>query len=302
MDNINTTTAVEETAASETVAVTTEAVTPEVAVEVADPKAFNQETIANAQEILSAAEAKVAEIRATRETKKSSKMVKPQIGAIGRAREAAEEVRKMRPRIVTDNAPKSVLDEEPPTTIAAIAPRRMKISDFTIPAVTRPIAVPVGNLRVHVKNLIPYEEVLDGIQWVINIVFDGRPYVSAPLLEIVEEVAVLRLYTNIDTSEIDQVSFNLDDFYKWFSIIKKNKIDSAARSVIDADQLSFFHRTLHETLKSIVEYNNSAAGLIEQLTSKNLMNNLELEKITSQLDGEAGESIRTLLDAYKHLS
>lgn len=124
----------------------------------------------------------------------------------------------------------------------------------------------IGEAVVTIKSLIPYEEVLDMIQWTVNLVIDDRPFVSEPLREIVSNMAIIKYYTNLDSADIlDNPTFEIKALFERYDILMAHDVFNRVKEFIDAEQLRFFNETLEKTMQNIVNYRNSAQGIIDAL-------------------------------------
>ena len=141
-----------------------------------------------------------------------------------------------------------------------------------------------GDGVIMVKNNLPYETVFEMIQWSINFIMDDRPFVSAPLKEIIEDLALIKFYTNIDLAEIEVIGFSASELYADYDILKDSGIIEDVEGFINKEQLAFYKRTLDATLKSLVEYRNSAAGLLERIHTLASNQSAQIENITEILD------------------
>ena len=119
-----------------------------------------------------------------------------------------------------------------------------------------------------VKQTIPFEQILKLIQWVINLTIDDRPFISEPIKKIVQDCALLKYYTNIDLTFIDSGDFEATKLYEAYDLIFAHDIMEKVKPLINPMQLEFISSTIDKTLKSIVDYRNSAQGIIDVLSLK----------------------------------
>lgn len=158
---------------------------------------------------------------------------------------------------------------------------KVQIVDFGPLPETKLVYRQFGATTVEISTTIPYEQMLTMIQWSIAFIMDERTFISAPLHQIIRDIALLKFYTNIDCSEIEIEGFSAAQVYEWYDIIKHFEIPNGVRDMIDKDQYVFFIETLDATLNSIVAYRNSAAGIVDRLSEQNDRNKGE---ITNALD------------------
>lgn len=175
-----------------------------------------------------------------------------------------------------------------------------KVSILQFGAVPAPetIYVQVGDASLEVTKKLPYEQVIEAIEWAVNSILDDRTFISAPLYEIIQDIAIVKFYTNLDTSDIGAEYFNLTDFYEWYDILQSFEVIDKVSRMIDEKQLTFFRETLAKTVHSLMEYRNSAAGIIDRLTAQNNKDNLEMSTVLERLtDGDLAK-VTTLMETF----
>lgn len=124
----------------------------------------------------------------------------------------------------------------------------------------------IGEAVVTIKPELPYEEVLQMIQWCVNLIVDERPFISEPLHQIVRNMALVKFYTNLDSADIlDNPTFELKDLFEKYDILIHHDVFNRIKSFIDSKQLEFFEATLEKTMNNIVAYRNSAQGILDTL-------------------------------------
>lgn len=124
--------------------------------------------------------------------------------------------------------------------------------------------IKIGNTEIEMVTIIPYEDVFDMIQWCIGYIADDRPFVSEPVRQLIMDFAILKYYTNLDISFINQEA-RISDIYAEYDLVKQSKIVTIVKDNIDQEQLSFFTDSINKTILSITQYKNSAVGVIDNL-------------------------------------
>lgn len=125
--------------------------------------------------------------------------------------------------------------------------------------------VQIGDAVLQVKKYIPYEEMLDMIQWCIDYIINDRPFISAPLKKIIKDLAVLNFFTNIDVSFLTEYH-DMKDIYEEYDLVYRHNVIDQIIPKIDEGQMKFFNETLDATLESIMAYRNSAVGIVDALS------------------------------------
>lgn len=141
----------------------------------------------------------------------------------------------------------------------------------------------IGEAQVIIRPSIPYEEMLDMIQWCIDFTINDRPFLSAPLRRIIKDFAILKFYTNFDFSFMDTVH-ELKDIYGEYDLLKRYAVVEAVLEVVDPAQLKFFNETLDETLTSILAYRNSAQGIVDSISDAAKDVNKDVEGALAMVD------------------
>lgn len=157
---------------------------------------------------------------------------------------------------------------------------RISLASVGTVAHEEPIYLQIGEATIELRREIPYEEVLDMMQWCIDYVVNDRPFLSAPLRKIVEDMAVLKFYTNLDVDTI-MASIEMTDIYAAYDVIKTFNIMEEVLPKINSTQYRFFLETMHETVDSIIAYRNSAKGIIDALAT-------DAKKDTEAMEGAMG--------------
>lgn len=142
---------------------------------------------------------------------------------------------------------------------------KIQLANFGSPIVNEPEYFTINDQVIMVKKTIPYEEVLDMIQWMVNVILDDRTFVSGPLYQIGFDFGILKYFTNIAINDFSDPTYDIKTIYEDYDIIKGNRIIDEVINKIDVDQLSFVKTTLVRTIKSLIDYRNSAQGIIDAL-------------------------------------
>lgn len=161
----------------------------------------------------------------------------------------------------------------------------ISLAAFGATPVSNSITKLVAGQQIQITPVIPYEKILEAMQWSIDLILDDRTFISAPLKTIISDFALIKFWSNV--SIYDTTAAAAEDLYQNYDIVISHGVLAACREVISKEQQDFFFQTLFETLESIVAYRNSAAGIVESLTEK------------AKEGGEKGQDILSLLDDPK---
>lgn len=164
--------------------------------------------------------------------------------------------------------------------------KKVTIADIGVADFSAEKSVQIGAAFVTVRTQIPYERLLDMIQWGIDLIIDDRPYIATALEHIVTELSILHAYTDITCSLFDVESPDAKDIYEVYDILKQHDAFSKVAAQIDADQLAFYRKILHDSVRSIIDYRNSAAGVLERLQRFASEDAGNMEKLNGMLADE----------------
>ena len=173
---------------------------------------------------------------------------------------------------------------------------KIKLLDLgVLPEITA-TSIQVGAATVEVTPRIPYETVLDMIQWCIDFIINDRPFVSEPLKQIIKDFAVLKYYTNLDISFVEEFRA-IDEIYENYDIVDRYGIVKRVREHLDNDQIEFFDKTLDATLKAIADYRNSAKGILDAVTENSKKDVEQMQQALDLLgDEEQNRKIANLIN------
>lgn len=153
-----------------------------------------------------------------------------------------------------------------------------------------------GIIEIKVAPLITYNEVMDMIEWIINIAASGRQFISIPVLRIVEDMGMIKFYTNLNVK--DNELLDSFDFLKRFGIIDEVK------EQINREQLEWTFSSVEATMDNIVEYQNSARGILDIINEEAKSDTMNLDKLLKTVSDnkEAFDNFNKLLQRYEKLN
>lgn len=176
-----------------------------------------------------------------------------------------------------------------------MADNRIKLNSLGVIEEVAPQYVQIGETVVTVERFIPYEKMLDMIQWCIDYIINDRPFISAPLKKIIKEFAILNFYTNFDFNFLTEYH-EMSDIYAEYDLVYRYGVMEKVLQFIDKGQIDFFNKTLDETLESIMAYRNSAAGIVDALAEHAKADTKAMEKAIEMIsDDEQNQKIGQLL-------
>lgn len=143
---------------------------------------------------------------------------------------------------------------------------KITIAALGLPTTAASTTVQIGDAQVEIAHTIPYEKLLEMVQWCINLTLDERPFMSEPIRQIVVDFALVKYFTNIETP-LDDAEFDLDKMYENYDLLLGHNAIETIKQNISPKQLEMFISHFDKTCASIIQYKNSAAGIVDKLSA-----------------------------------
>lgn len=164
------------------------------------------------------------------------------------------------------------------------------------------VDIQIGDATITVTPRIPFETFLDMVQWAINFIVDDRPFISEPLRRVVMDMAILKYYTNFDVSFMDDPTFSTHELFENYDLLISHNAIATVRQNMDGAQRDYFEVAVAKTAQSIVDYRNSAQGIVDQLTVNAKENTEALENAMSLIkDPDNMANVNGLMAAIERL-
>lgn len=176
---------------------------------------------------------------------------------------------------------------------------RISVAAIGTVAQEEPIYLQIGEVTIELRRRISYEEILNMMQWCIDMIVGERPFMSAPLTRIVKDFGILNAYTNLDLG-VSHPYDKMSDIYAEYDVIQAFDVMPNILEKIDRRQVEFFEETLDKTLESILAYRNSAKGIVDALAADAEADSKKMEKAMSLLNNAEQQSqVKAVLEAAK---
>lgn len=176
---------------------------------------------------------------------------------------------------------------------------RISVAAIGNVAQEEPIYLQIGEATIELRRRISYEEILNMMQWCIDMIVGEKPFMSAPLTRIVKDFAILNAYTNLDLG-VSHAYDEMSDIYAEYDVIQAFDVMPNVLEKIDHRQVEFFEKTLDKTLESILAYRNSAKGIVDALAADAEADGEKMEKAMSLLNSAEQQSqVKAVLEAAK---
>lgn len=176
---------------------------------------------------------------------------------------------------------------------------RISINTLTAAPEKDSIFLEIGGATIEVKPHVSTEELMATMEWVVNVVCGDNPFISAPLLRMVKDFAIIGAYTNLDCSIINKGQ-DMSEIYREYDVINSLGIMENIVPKLDAKQIAFFETMTDKTLESIIAYRNSAKGIVDALAADAKLDTKQMEEAMDILNNpNKQEQIKTIIETAK---
>ena len=148
-----------------------------------------------------------------------------------------------------------------------------------------------NNQKIEIKQYLPIQEKLDLIAKILTIIVDEHVFCNPCKIEIFEAIELLTSYTNINLTEKQS-----EDIFKIYDLISSSGLLAAIKDLIPADELTYIENGIHDTVKEIYRYRDSAMGIMEQIAQDYKNVNFNLKSLANDIEEIQENSIITKLD------
>lgn len=156
------------------------------------------------------------------------------------------------------------------------------------------VFIQFGEATVSLKRKIPYQEILDLVQLVVDFSITDQPILSGVVKNIALDMAIVKYYTNLDCAIFEEGT-ELEKIYKEYGILVDFGVIDEVKAKMDSNQKSFIEKTVTETLSSIIDYRNSARGIIDSLAASAADDSGKMQSALDMFNGENGERLASLI-------
>lgn len=144
---------------------------------------------------------------------------------------------------------------------------------------------------ISVRQYLPIEEKEELIRYVVNAALDDKTGCFSPLrLEVYFCLAVCKWYTDIAIEP-------LSDAGQLYDLLDSSGLMSQIMSNISKEELDFVKDLVTETTNDIARYNNSAAGIIQNLSNSTEGLDNQLSEVIEKIKNSEGlETLSAIKD------
>lgn len=157
-----------------------------------------------------------------------------------------------------------------------------------------PVFIQFGEATVSLKRKISYQEILDLVQLVVDFSITDQPILSGVIKNITLDMAIIKYYTNLECSIFEEGTA-LEQIYEEYGVLVDFGVIDEVKAKMDFNQKSFIEKTVAETLSSIIDYRNSAKGIIDSLASSAADDSGKMQSALDMFSGENGERLASLI-------
>lgn len=168
-------------------------------------------------------------------------------------------------------------------------------------ALEEPTYMTFGEATIAIRRSISYVEILDMIQFVVNFAITDQPILDGALSQMLKDFALVKFYTNLDVSLGKEDAF-VEGIYDEYDTLMSFGVIDEIKSKVAARQLEFFNDTVDQTLNNVMQYKNSARGILDSLASTAGEDANTIQSAINMLEGENAEKIAGIINAANVIS
>lgn len=116
-------------------------------------------------------------------------------------------------------------------------------------------------VSIEVKQYLPVNEKLKMISEVLNMALGDENLVNYGKLDIFSLLGLITYYTNISFTEKQ-----MEDPAKLYDLFVGNDLHKEIMAAIPKEEIEFFSTIINNTAENIIQYRNSAVGIVEAIS------------------------------------
>ena len=134
----------------------------------------------------------------------------------------------------------------------------------------------------NVKSYIPLQKKMEIVQNIVQAAFNNNAnYANPGLVDVYFWIEIVKNYTDIEIP-------NNMDYSDIYDILESNQLIGQISHAISSTEISDIRNYLHETIKGIYKYNNSAAGIIANMSADYDQLSLDADQIRQKIGDKEG--------------
>lgn len=145
---------------------------------------------------------------------------------------------------------------------------------------------------IEIKQYLPINDKLKLISDVINNSIDEHSFCNPVKIKMFSELGVIQYYTNINFTDKQK-----EDFIKLYDLLQSNHLINKIYEVIPEEEIHIIEKGIFDSIESIYTYNNSAMGILDNMSKDYNNLNFDAEAIKEKLgNSENVEFLKEVLE------
>lgn len=132
--------------------------------------------------------------------------------------------------------------------------------------------------EIEIKNYLPLEDKLGIVSRILNLSVEDQKYYNVAKIEVYLALEIMYNYTNLTFTEKQK-----ENVYKLYDLIISSGLYQAIVTEIPYDETAFIKDILNRSIKSIYDYNNSALGILDSMTTDYNNLNFDIDSLQKKL-------------------
>lgn len=154
---------------------------------------------------------------------------------------------------------------------------KINLNSFSVPEYEE-VYRDISGQTITIHRSIRYGEAMEAIQWAINLLVDDRPFIATPIQKIITDLALLRVFTNIEIEECD----SSEKLYSMYDVVMNCGLTEVL-DIVESRQRDFIIDGIKGAAENIVNYRNSAAGIIAGMAETSEAADIKLTEMLNAL-------------------
>lgn len=152
-----------------------------------------------------------------------------------------------------------------------------------------------NGITILISPMISYNEIMDLIEWIVSIAATGRSFISIPVLKIVEDMGIMKYYTNLNIND--------NELLDGYDILARAGIIEEVKKNIDPNQINWIISSVEKTMDNIITYQNSAKGIIDGLNDMAKAKDNNFENLFNFIDShrESFKEMENIINTYNEI-
>lgn len=146
--------------------------------------------------------------------------------------------------------------------------------------------------NIEVKQYLPINDKLKLISDVINNSIDEHSFCNPVRVKMFLELGIIEYYTNISFTDKQK-----EDFIKLYDLLQSNHLIIKIYQAIPTEELDILKKGVFDSIESIYTYNNSAMGILDNMSNDYNNLNFDADAIKEKLsNSENVEFLKEVLE------